>query len=102
MPKVAVTTTLMYSYAAFDAYQTSSNWQGYVAAAACVVAIVPFTLTAMRDINGKLHKAAAAKTETDKTQVAALVKRWDKFNMTRSALTFMGAVVGFTTLLSSH
>lgn len=101
MPKVAGTVALLYGYSAYDLYRLGGEWQGFAAAAACVVAIVPWTIVVMHDTNAKLHQAAKGGAEAKSTDVVGLTHKWDKLNMARSLFTFAGAVLGFATLLKT-
>lgn len=101
MPKVAGIVTLLYGSSAYNLYQLGGEWQGLAAAAACVVAIVPWTIVVMHDTNAKLHQAAKGGADAKSTDVVGLTHKWDKLNMARSLFTFAGAVLGFATLLKT-
>lgn len=98
MPKVAATVMLAYSYAAYDAHRAGGVWSGYAAAAAFVVAIVPFTAVVMRYTNICLHKMAEGRDEAKTWNVRDLLRRWNIFNLTRSCLCLISSVLGMVTM----
>ncbi|KAL7808079.1 DUF1772 domain-containing protein [Trichoderma aethiopicum] len=87
MPKFAVGTSLAYIFAAYRAY-----------AAGCVLSIVPFTLTVMKDVNGTLHeeagKEATEETQVSKVRVKGLLDRWITLNLVRGLLPLAGTALG--------
>ncbi|PHH83700.1 hypothetical protein CDD82_4662 [Ophiocordyceps australis] len=103
MPKVGAAVALSYAYAAGDIYgrgpADASLWQGLAAAAACVLAIVPFTLTAMKATNGQLHVAVTQSTGGKDKHVEKLMETWGKLNFVRGLFPLMGTMLGIKVLV---
>lgn len=98
MPKFAVGTSLAYLSAAYDSYGSGRSWGGYLGAAGCVLSIVPFTLTVMRDVNGQLHseasREASEETQVSQKRVEGLLHRWIVLNLIRGLLPLAGTALG--------
>lgn len=95
MPKVAGTVALSYAYAAYAIYSNGGRrWQGFAAAATCVVCIVPFTLVVMKKTNAALHHAAENRAVVTTAQVSKLLNTWGALNYTRGLLPLVGTVIG--------
>ncbi|KFA54955.1 hypothetical protein S40293_02359 [Stachybotrys chartarum IBT 40293] len=100
MPKVAIPVALSYAYAAYDTAARGGQWQGFATAAALVVAIVPFTLTAMNS-NIAALKSKLKSTEANSEHAAALVKQWSSLNVARAIFPLAGTVVGAVSLFTN-
>lgn len=98
MPKFAVGTSLAYILAAYSAYGNGGPWGSYLGASACVLSIVPFTLTAMKDVNGSLHeeadREASEETQVSTVRVKGLLDRWITLNLVRGLLPLAGTALG--------
>lgn len=96
MPKVASAVALSYAYVAYHVSARGGSWQGYAGAAALVLAIVPFTLTAMRETNAALHAAAdgASDDASDAAAVADLMDSWIQENLVRGIFPLSSALMG--------
>ncbi|PTB70390.1 hypothetical protein BBK36DRAFT_1174100 [Trichoderma citrinoviride] len=98
MPKFAVGTSLAYIFAAYGAYGSKGPWASDLGAAGCVLSIVPFTLTVMKDVNGSLHeeagREASEETQVPKVRVKGLLDRWITLNLVRGLLPFAGTALG--------
>ncbi|KAL7947874.1 hypothetical protein V8C42DRAFT_268138 [Trichoderma barbatum] len=98
MPKLAIGTSLAYLLAAYDSYRSEGSWRSYLGAAGCVLSIVPFTLTAMKDVNGQLHEEArrefSEETQNSTMRVKSLVDRWITLNLIRGLLPLAGTALG--------
>ncbi len=101
MPKVAITTALSYLYAAYDTRNEGGSWKGYVASAALVVSIVPFTLLAMNPTNQSLISVAKGASALEAASVSELIHKWGRLNLTRSILPLAGALTGIGTFLNN-
>ena len=98
MPKVAIGTSLAYLFAAYDAHRSEGSWGSYLGAAGCVVSIIPFTLTAMKDVNGQLHeearREASEEAHASTLRVKGLLDQWITLNFIRSLLPLAGTALG--------
>lgn len=82
----------------------------YTIAAMLVPAIVPYTLTLMRNVNGRLHAKADAyrsstqdsevRTHVDDREVRYLIKKWQWLNAGRAVLAGTGALAGVWAIVS--
>lgn len=104
MPRIGAGVALAYGYAAYESYSQGSNWKGFVAAAACVVAIVPYTVAVMGKTNAALLEAArgGAAAAASAAQVPSLVDRWGTMNLIRSLLPLAGSLLGMMTFLCNR
>ncbi|KAL6691843.1 hypothetical protein J3F84DRAFT_154688 [Trichoderma pleuroticola] len=98
MPKIAIGTSLAYLVAAYDSYYNEGPWGSYLGAVGCVLSIIPFTLTIMKDVNGQLHEEACSDIEKitygNMLRVDGLLDRWTKLNYIRSLLPLAGTALG--------
>lgn len=101
MPKVAAATAILLGYSAYDARSKSGVWKGYVVALSFVLAIVPWTLLAMKQTNASLTALAKAGAAANKEKVAALIRKWNALNLTRSVLPLIGTILAFRTFVSN-
>ncbi|KJZ77540.1 hypothetical protein HIM_03264 [Hirsutella minnesotensis 3608] len=101
MPKVAVAVALSYAYAAYVVSVRGGRWTGFAAAGACVVAIVPFTLTVMKRTITDLHQAARNKTgdSAAAARVSGLLDTWITMNFSRGVMVLAGTLLGTRALL---
>lgn len=79
----------------------TSSTSLYAAAAVLTISIVPYTLTAMKGVNDRLHAIADAPLEESKATVVAekgevetLLRKWYLLNLVRSLLPAVGCVLG--------
>ncbi|PHH89766.1 hypothetical protein CDD83_5302 [Cordyceps sp. RAO-2017] len=99
MPKVAAAVALSYAYAAYETSARGGRWTGFAAAAASVLAIVPFTLTCMKKTNATLQAAADASGDAAAAaQVPGLVDTWSTMNFVRGLFPLVGTVLGIQAL----
>ena len=96
MPKIAVTTALAYSYAAYSTRGSGAS-KTYLAAAGLVVSIIPFTILFMTPTNGALLAAAEGTSSLGVSEVSGLVRRWGFLNLARSVLPLTGGLLAFFT-----
>ncbi|EHK22638.1 uncharacterized protein TRIVIDRAFT_216078 [Trichoderma virens Gv29-8] len=98
MPKFAIGTSLAYLFAAYDSYRSEGSWGSYLGAAGCVLSIIPFTLTIMKDVNGQLHEEAlkedSGEAQVTTIQVEGLLDRWITLNLIRGLLPLAGTALG--------
>lgn len=101
MPKVAGLTSLLLGYSAYEARRQSGKWKGYVVALVSVMAIVPWTLIAMKRTNASLTTAAKAGPAANKEKVTALIRKWNALNLVRSSFPLLGTIFALRTFLSN-
>lgn len=97
MPKIAITTALSYTYAAYGTRGQSTS-KIYLAAAGLVVSIIPFTILFMSPTNTALLDAAKGATSLSVGQVSDLITKWGYLNLARSLLPLTGGLLGFWSL----
>ncbi|KAM0349779.1 hypothetical protein ACHAPU_003610 [Fusarium lateritium] len=101
MPKLAATTALAYTYAAYVSYKAGRDWKGLAAGGILTVAIVPFTIVFMSSTNSLLFKAASGTLEASQDDVAKLIGRWGVLNLIRSLLPLAGTMIGLSAAFQS-
>jgi noranthrone monooxygenase len=96
-PAIAVTTGLMYGYAAWSKHAAGEPWCVFAAAALTTVGIVPYTLTFMQSINDALFRAdhlAAKGTGLALGEVQRMLIRWGQLSAVRALIPLAGGVMG--------
>jgi len=103
-PVIATVAALAHSYSAYStSARPSAAWKLYTLAAALTFGIAPYTLTVMKNVNGKLaakNKETAELSATDDVvevglggeSAKALVDWWGTLNLIRASGPLLGAV----------
>lgn len=121
-PPMAIVASLANAYLAWALRNSPASdamgcsWTGiYAAAVITTLGIVPWTLTAMKDTNGRLRAHATrddaalaegtegmvvseqekAKRAREDEEVPALLRKWAELNLCRAVFPFLGACIGF-------
>ncbi|KAH6607219.1 hypothetical protein Trco_003532 [Trichoderma cornu-damae] len=99
MPKFAAGTACAYLFAAYGSRGAGGSWGSYLGSAACVLSIVPFTLTVMKRTNEQLHEEAdndssEEEIEASVVRVKSLLDRWITLNFIRGLLPLAGTILG--------
>lgn len=96
-PGMAITTCLLYGYAAFSKHAAGRHWRVFVVAAATTLSMLPFTWIFMTRTNNALFRA---QMQSEAGRVASwdeaqeLVTTWGRLHFVRSLLPLTGAVLG--------
>lgn len=100
MPKVALTTALMYGYAAWSLHgQAGGSGVLCLYAAMLTIAIVPYTLLIMGKTNKALHGAADGISTPNASQTSILLDRWSLLNSGRALFPLIGTSLGLIGLI---
>lgn len=95
-PAMAVFTALNHTYVAYFKFQNGFDWRGSAVAGLFTAAIVPYTLSVMIGVNGKLTDAARGgeNRKADAKEIDVLLGRWTVLNAIRGLLPLLGGAVG--------
>ncbi|KAI4127297.1 MAG: hypothetical protein LQ338_003257, partial [Usnochroma carphineum] len=95
-PALAITTCLLYSYAAYAKHATNtSGWRVFTTAAAMTIGMLPFTWVFMTTTNNALFRVQRQGEKSGKLgEVEALVRRWRGLHFVRCLFPLGGAVLG--------
>ena len=109
-PPVACVCLVLFGYLAYDAYNSSlqvvrDTWTLYALAGASAMAVAPFTLLVMAEVNGKLiakEEETKSLKATDEVvevglggeSVPTLLKTWASLNLIRGFFPLVGALLG--------
>ncbi|KZT56708.1 hypothetical protein CALCODRAFT_308242 [Calocera cornea HHB12733] len=106
-PPLALTSFAAFIYLASLAGFSTPKGALLASAGACVLAIVPYTLTAMARTNGRLHECAQGKQgelaglrPVQEGEVHALLRKWTALNFVRAMCPATGAALGFWAVLA--
>ena len=72
----------------------------YGLAAFSTLAIVPYTLIGMRDVNGRLFARVEGEREVEEAEVHALLREWRWWNAGRALLPLVGCGLGWWAMIS--
>lgn len=102
LPPMAVATCLIYAYTVTSKRASGKPWIIYAVAGAVTVSVLPFTWLVMVPTNNTLFRLddeiIAAVPTLDYVQ--ELVTRWGRLHFVRSSFPLVGAILGFSGLLS--
>lgn len=96
-PTMAITTCLLYGYAAFSKHAENSPWKVFAVAGAMTLSILPFTWIFMLPTNNAIFRA---QKQTESKRVPnwdtahKLVIRWSWLHAARTLLPLTGAILG--------
>jgi hypothetical protein len=104
LPGMAITTLVLYGYAAFSRRATKRPWVVYALAGAVTVSMLPFTWIFMVPTNNTLFRLEVENrggsiNTIDEAQ--ELVKYWSWLHLLRSFFPLAGAALGLTATLRS-
>lgn len=104
LPSMSIGTFLLYGYTVIGKRASGQPWLIYAVAGAVTVAMIPFTLIVMVPTNNTLFRLEdeikTKATITTLNEVQVLVTRWGRMHFVRSLFPLIGAVLGFSGILS--
>ena len=101
-PAIAVSTGLMYAYAAYTKSQQGQPWRAFAVAGATVVSMVPYTWVVMARTNNKLWAAVTGESKggtVNSAEAQGLVNTWSRLNLFRAMFPLAGGILGLLSVL---
>ena len=100
LPGLAITTLMLYSYAALRNRAKKRPWAAYALAGVVTVSMIPFTwifMVATNDTLFRLEAEGATSVAEGIEKAQELVKLWGWLHLARCLFPLAGAVLGLTT-----
>ncbi|KAJ8129497.1 hypothetical protein O1611_g4134 [Lasiodiplodia mahajangana] len=91
IPTLGVINALNYWHVAYRCWVAGLEWRGFAAAGVSTFFIIPYTLTFIMGVNGKLLTAAERRDKALSDDTArSLIKKWGDLNVLRAVLPIVG------------
>ncbi|KAI1167030.1 hypothetical protein F5B18DRAFT_648046 [Nemania serpens] len=91
VPTLGVLNAINYWHVAYRCWSHGLEWRGFAAAGLSTFFIVPYTLTFIMGVNGKLLAASEKREKTLSDDTArSLIKQWGDLNIVRAVVPVVG------------